>query len=64
MELHLGRVDDPDESLWVRVSEQTNIIDNVIVHVCYRQLDQQESDEASDSWGKPHVSRPWSSRGT
>lgn len=30
---------------------------SVIVHVCYRQLDQQESDEASGDWGKPHVSR-------
>jgi len=64
VEPHLGRDDDPSESLQVRISGQTSIIDSVIVHVCYRQLHQQESGEASDDWRKPHVSRPWSSWGT
>lgn len=35
---------------------------SIIVHVCYRQVDQQEPDEVSDDCRKPHDSTPWSSR--
>lgn len=51
LELHLGRVDEPAENPRVRVCGQTTIADRVIVHFCCRHLDQQEPDEAADSWG-------------
>lgn len=50
--------------LWVRITGQSSVIVSVIVCFCYRQPDQQEPDEASDNWKKPHVSRPWFSWGT
>lgn len=45
MELCLGMGDKPAESLWVRVSRQTNM-GNVVVGGCYIPSDWKEVDEA------------------
>ncbi|GAB0175856.1 hypothetical protein GRJ2_000050800 [Grus japonensis] len=46
MELHLGKDEEPTESLWVRIKGSTGAVD-IIVEVCYRPPDQGDrADEA------------------
>lgn len=63
IELHLGKVGNPAENLWVRIGGPPALL-MVLLHVCCRHLDHQESCEASDSCRKPDVSRLWSLWGT
>lgn len=41
----LEMADETDESLWVRIRGQTNM-DNIMMTVCYRLLDQEDVGEA------------------
>ena len=59
-ELHLGMNSDSAESLWVRISRQTNT-GSIVEGVCYGPPAEEEVDETSDSRKNPHVHRLWSS---
>jgi len=46
IELYVGRSDDSAESLWVRISKQTNTGD-IVMGICYKMPDQEEEIDKS-----------------